>query len=129
MLPAAAATSVPRPSPTPCWDACPKRPSWPASGRSGTPDSVRALGLLPLDGRKEREADLLDRYQVLQEFLRGSRTFGTMRQVSEKTAVAIGLENLARTAGYPDPVRLEWAMEAQSVADLAAGPVARRPAT
>ena len=47
-----------------------------------------------------------------------------MRQASEKSAVAIGLENLARTAGYPDPVRLEWAMEAQSVADLAAGPVA-----
>jgi len=89
-------------------------------------DSVRALGLLPLAGRKEREADLLDRYRVMQEFLRGSREFGAMRQASEKTAVAVGLENLARTAGYPDPVRLEWAMEAQSVADFAAGPVAAR---
>ena len=29
------------------------------------------------------------------------------------------MENLARTAGYPDPVRLEWAMEAKAVADLA----------
>ncbi len=87
-------------------------------------DSVRALGLLPLaEGNKAREADLLGRYLVMQEFGRGSRQFGAMRQASEKAAVAVGLENLARTAGYPDPVRLEWAMEAQSVADLAAGPV------
>src|SRR2546430_677132 len=28
-----------------------------------------------------------------------------------------------RTAGYPDPVRLEWAMEAESLGDLAKGPV------
>jgi hypothetical protein len=33
------------------------------------------------------------------------------------------MENLARTAGYPDPIRLEWAMEAQAVADLADGPL------
>ena len=46
-----------------------------------------------------------------------------MRQASEKLAVAIGMENLARTAGYLDPQRLEWAMEAEAVADLAAGPV------
>ncbi len=86
-------------------------------------DAVRTLGLIPLEKGKAREADLLERYQVMQEFLRGSRQFGAMRQASEKTAVAVGMENLARTAGYPDPVRLEWAMEAQSVADLAAGPV------
>ena len=86
-------------------------------------DAVRALGLVPLAKGKAGEFDLLDRYKIMQEFGRGSRQFGAMRQASEKTAVAIGLENLARTAGYPDPVRLEWAMEAQSVADLAAGPV------
>lgn len=86
-------------------------------------DAVRTLGLIPLAKGRARETDLLDRYKVMQEFGRGSRQFGAMRQASEKTAVAIGLENLARTAGYPDPVRLEWAMEAQSVADLAAGPV------
>ena len=33
------------------------------------------------------------------------------------------MENLARTAGYPDPIRLQWAMEAQEIADLAKGPV------
>ena len=35
----------------------------------------------------------------------------------------VGMENLARTAGYPDPLRLEWAMEARELQDLSAGPV------
>ncbi|MGK7872686.1 MAG: DUF5724 domain-containing protein [Xenococcaceae cyanobacterium] len=83
-------------------------------------DSVRALGLLPLArGKKKRESDLLERYQVIQEFLRTSRKFGSQRQASEKLAAMIAMENLARTTGYPDPQRLEWAMEAQAVADLA----------
>jgi hypothetical protein len=70
---------------------------------------------------EQRDPDLLDRYRVFQEFLRTSRKFGSQRQASEKLAVKIGMENLARTAGFPDPVRLEWAMEAQEVADLAGG--------
>lgn len=86
-------------------------------------DAARALGLVPLANGARRETDVLDRYQTLQEFVRGSRQFGAQRQASEKMAAQIGLENLARTAGYPDPVRLEWAMEAQSVSDLADGPV------
>jgi len=101
-------------------------------------DSVRALGLLPLpdavrpasrtiDGVRAgahaegRVQELLARYRVFQEFLRTSRKFGSQRQASEKLAVQIGMENLARTAGYPDPVRLEWAMEGQETADLAGG--------
>jgi hypothetical protein len=86
-------------------------------------DAVRALGLLPLSESKAREADLLDRYKVLQEFIRTSRQFGSQRRASEKRAVQIGQENLARTAGYPDPLRLQWAMEARAVADLADGPI------
>ncbi|BAU14354.1 hypothetical protein LEP3755_49010 [Leptolyngbya sp. NIES-3755] len=81
-------------------------------------DSVRALGLLPLPKGKKREKELLDRYKLLQEFLRSSKKFGSQRQASEKLAVSIGLENLARTAGYIDPQRLQWAMEASLVADL-----------
>jgi hypothetical protein len=87
-------------------------------------DALRALGLLPLPGGAEREANVLARYQVAQEFLRGSRQFGSQRQASERLAASISLQNLARTAGFPDPQRLEWAMEAAAVADLAAGPVA-----
>jgi hypothetical protein len=86
-------------------------------------DAVRALGLLPLAGGKARGSDLLDRYKVLQEFRRGSKQFGSQRQASEKRAAQIGQENLARTAGYSDPIRLEWAMEAKAVEDLAEGPL------
>ncbi len=82
-------------------------------------DSVRALGLLPLPKGKKRSGELLDRYQLLQEFRRSSKKFGSQRQASEKLAVEIGLENLARTAGFIDPQRLQWAMEASLVADLA----------
>jgi HEAT repeat protein len=86
-------------------------------------DALRALGLLPLPEGKKREQDVLNRYKIVQEFLRTSRQFGSQRQASEKLAASISMENLARTAGYPDPVRLEWAMEAREIADLAAGPV------
>jgi HEAT repeat protein/Trp operon repressor len=86
-------------------------------------DAVRALGLLPVATGKKRDKDLLDRYQIIQEFLRTSKKFGSQRQASEKLAATIALENLARTAGYRDPQRLEWAMEAQAVADLAEKPI------
>ena len=87
-------------------------------------DSVRALGLLPLPTeRSEAKAETLRRYQRLEEFRRQSRKFGSMRQASEGRAVEIGLQNLARTAGYRDPRRLQWAMEAEAVSDLVDGPV------
>lgn len=85
-------------------------------------DALRSLGLLPLTKGKKRDLDLLERYQIIQEFLRTSRQFGSQRQASEKLAVSIALENLARNAGYTDPMRLQWAMEAQAVADLVKQP-------
>ncbi|MBE9178027.1 DUF4132 domain-containing protein [Oculatella sp. LEGE 06141] len=81
-------------------------------------DAVRALGLLPLPKGKKRDPEILARYQALQEFLRTSKKFGSQRQASEKLAVSIGMENLARTAGFIDPQRLQWAMEAEAIADL-----------
>lgn len=85
-------------------------------------DALRALGLIPLAKGKKRDSDLLERYQIIQEFLRTSRQFGSQRQASEKLAVTIALENLARNAGYTDPMRLQWAMEAQAIADLVKQP-------
>jgi hypothetical protein len=84
-------------------------------------DAVRALGLVPLAEGDGRAADVLDRYLALQEFLRQSREFGSMKQASERLAVDIAMQNLARTAGYPDPARLEWAMEHAAVEDLQGG--------
>lgn len=87
-------------------------------------DSVRGLGLLPLAGPDDPA--LLSRYETLRGFVRTDRTSGSQRRASETTAVTVGLENLARTAGYRDPQRLIWAMEAAAVRDLAAGPVVAR---
>ncbi|GHO85046.1 DUF4132 domain-containing protein [Dictyobacter formicarum] len=85
-------------------------------------DVVRALGLVPLpEDRAEREAEIAERYQTFQEFKRTGRKFGAQRRASEGTAIRIGMENLARTAGFADPLRLQWAMEAQSMTDLRNG--------
>ena len=87
-------------------------------------DSVRALGLVPLPGDPDdKKATMLRRYRVLREFERGSLQFGSQRQASEKTAVRIAIENLARTGGMADPQRFVWAMEAAEAGDLADGPV------
>ncbi len=90
-------------------------------------DSVRALGLVPLPPDETgRETVVLSRYQTLQEFLRTSKKFGSQRQTSEKRAVEVAMLNLARTAGHADPQRLQWAMEIEETADLAAGPITVR---
>ena len=86
-------------------------------------DTLRALGLAPLPNDDCREEELLNRYKTCHEFLRTSRQFGAQRRASEKLAVEISLENLTRIAGYPDPTRLEWAMEEHALTDLAAGPI------
>ena len=86
-------------------------------------DSVRALGLIPLPDGEARQPEILRRYEIIQEFIRTRKKFGSQRQASELLAGTIGLENLARTAGYSDPIRLEWAMELEAVADLAKGPI------
>jgi len=87
-------------------------------------DAVRALGLLPLPREQaDRDDAVQRRYAVLREFERGSQKFGSARQASERTAVRIGVENLARTAGYTHPGRFIWMVEAREVADVADGPV------
>jgi hypothetical protein len=86
-------------------------------------ESVRLLGLLPLAGGEKREQDLESRYRIIQEYRRYARRLGPMSREEAVRAGEVGLANLARTAGYPDPVRLEWALEARLVADLARGPV------
>ncbi len=87
-------------------------------------DAVRALGLLPLpDDPTDRQAVTLHRYGVMREFERGSAKFGSQRKASERLAVRIGVENLARSAGYVDPQRFIWAVEAAEAGDLADGPI------
>jgi hypothetical protein len=80
-------------------------------------DSLRALGLRPLSPRR-RDADLRERFEVIARFRRESRQFGSQRQASERLAADVAMTNLARTAGYRDPMRLSWAMEAAATDDL-----------
>jgi hypothetical protein len=86
-------------------------------------DHVRLLGLLPLTPGARRQADLAERYQVLQEYRRYAKQLSAMTKEGALRAAQVGFENLARMAGYPDPLRLEWAMEAESVQDLAGGSI------
>ena len=86
-------------------------------------DFVRLLGLLPLAAGTKREADLAERYRVLQDYRRYARTLSSMSKPDALRAAEIGMQNLAATADYPDPLRLEWAMEADTVRDLASGSV------
>jgi hypothetical protein len=86
-------------------------------------ENVRLLGLLPLARGDRRDADLQQRFKVYMEYRRYVRTLSAMSKEGAMRTLDIGLKNLAMTAGYPDPVRLEWAMEAREIADLASGPV------
>jgi hypothetical protein len=86
-------------------------------------ENVRLLGLLPLAAGAKRTADIAERYRVLQEYRRYAKQLSAMTKEGALRAGEIGMENLARIAGYRDPLRLEWAMEADSVKDLASGPV------
>lgn len=70
-------------------------------------DLLMSLGLLPLEG----EADLLDRYQLIQRYLKESRAFGAQRRASEGRAAALALQNLSVNAGYSDVTRLTLRME------------------
>lgn len=80
-------------------------------------DAVRSLGLLPLGKGKKGQKDVEGRYRTLSDFWREAKQFGAQRQASERLAADIGMQNLARTAGYADPQRLMWAMEARMAPD------------
>ncbi|HEV3021891.1 MAG TPA: DUF4132 domain-containing protein, partial [Pirellulales bacterium] len=71
----------------------------------------------------KKEAELSDRYKVLKEYERYARGLSALSKEPALQAARLGLENLAVTAGFPDPVRLEWAVTAKEVASLADGPV------
>lgn len=79
-------------------------------------DLLMAYCLIPF--AKKATPDLLERYQYLQQFLKESKTFGSQRQESEKKAVEIGMQNLARNAGYSDVTRLVWSMETELIKEM-----------
>ena len=77
-------------------------------------DYLRVYGLVPL-AKNNMAKDVLERYIYLEQFRKESRQFGSQKQTSEALAIRVAMENLARNAGYPDPIRLTWAMETKQV--------------
>ncbi len=87
-------------------------------------ESVRLLGLLPLpEDAAKRDTELADRYKVLKAYERYARGLSSLSKEPAMQSYRLGMENLAVTAGFSDPVRLEWAVTAKETADLAKGPV------
>jgi predicted DNA-binding WGR domain protein len=84
---------------------------------------VRLLGLLPLADGAKKDADIVERYKTLQSYKKYARGLSSLTKPAAMRAAEIGMQNLARLAGYADPLRMEWALEADSISDLAAGPV------
>lgn len=75
-------------------------------------DLLMSIGLLPIPkSRKAREAELLDRYQFIQNYKKESKQFGAQRRVSENRAADIALCNLSVNAGFTDVTRLMLRME------------------
>ncbi|WP_010581728.1 DUF5724 domain-containing protein [Schlesneria paludicola] len=86
-------------------------------------ESVRLIGLYPLATGAKQAADLTQRYKMLVEYRRYAKGLSSLTKPAAMQALEIGFRNLASTAGFVDPLRLEWAMEADAVKDLARGPV------
>ncbi len=84
---------------------------------------VRLLGLLPLAKGKKSKSDLLERCKVLREYRRYASQLSGLTKPAAMRSWEIGMRNMAQTAGYADPLRLEWAVGAEAVEDLVAGPV------
>jgi len=71
--------------------------------------AMRIYGVLPV---KDAD-DVRQRYLMLKKLHKEVRKYGPQRQANSQAAVQAGLENLARVAGYPSAIRLEWAMESE----------------
>lgn len=87
-------------------------------------ESVRLLGLLPLAAGEKRESDLRERCRVLRDYRRYANQLSGLTKPSALLSYEIGMKNLAQTAGYADPLRLEWSVSAEEVNDLSQGAVA-----
>ncbi|WP_084410739.1 DUF4132 domain-containing protein [Paenibacillus glacialis] len=79
-------------------------------------DHLLCYSLISL--REDREQDIRERYEFIQQFLMQSKKFGAQRRASEGMISQIALGNLARNAGYGDVIRLMWDMEARKLDDM-----------
>ncbi len=79
-------------------------------------EKLRCFPLIPVAQGDKKE--LLRRYDFIQNFLKGSKQFGSQRRESEKKACQTAMENLAVTAGLMDVNRFMWQMESQKLEEI-----------
>lgn len=70
-------------------------------------DLLMSYPLVPLADK----ADILHRYQFIQQFRKESTQFGSQRRASEGLACDMAMRNLATRAGFKDTTRLSLVME------------------
>lgn len=80
-------------------------------------DLLMSYGLVPFGRNKEK--DLLQRYQFIQNFAKEARQFGAQRRASETRAAQTALVNLSVHAGYADVTRLTLNMESRMAEQFA----------
>lgn len=81
--------------------------------------TVRALGVVPLPTDPEaRHREVIARHARLVAWQDGEPGAGFARRRTIEQAVRIGRQNLARAAGYGDPRRMTWVLEADTVSEL-----------
>jgi len=80
-------------------------------------DLLMSYGLVPFG--KDREKDMLKRYQFIQNFAKEAKQFGAQRRASESKAARTALVNLSVHGGYADVTRLTLNMEGKLAEEFA----------
>jgi len=80
-------------------------------------DLLMSYGLVPFE--KDRERDMLKRYQFIQNFAKEAKQFGAQRRASESKAAEIALVNLSVHGGFADVTRLTLNMEGKLAEEFA----------
>ena len=82
--------------------------------------AIKCHAMLPLpEGQKERDKEVLRRYLMIEEFVRGSKKFGTQRQAKNRVCADVARTNLALNAGYDDADELFFDIESKLAANAA----------
>lgn len=80
-------------------------------------DLLMSYGLVPF--AKDRQKDLLARYQFIQGYAKEAKQFGAQRRASETAAAQTALVNLSVHAGFSDVTRLTLSMETELIQEFA----------
>ena len=78
----------------------------------------KCYALLPLPVEpKARDAEVRARYLQIEEFLQGSKKFGSQRQANNRACAEVAQTNLALNAGYDDADELFFEIESKLAAE------------